>query len=177
MATAYASRNSFGLFGDEVFSAGDLNRRSSEILNRARENPVTINRNSEQFALLRRDQAARLVRSSDHFWKTIELIAAAILVVEKKEPPASMSWLRAFDVDDLRKMIQEVLAESAFALRESGDWEAVDAVIHQWHESGLVAMSGVLKEAMESTPEESELASPESILSAESEIAPSSLGH
>ena len=50
-ATSYTAGPSFGLFSDEVFTAGDLNRRSSEVLNRASQNPVTIGRNGERFAL------------------------------------------------------------------------------------------------------------------------------
>jgi hypothetical protein len=167
MAAACFANRSFGLFGDEVFTAGDLNRRSSEVLNRASQNPVTISRNGERFALLRRDQAAELVRASNQFGPIVELVAAALSIVEKKEPPVSLSWLKAFDIDNLRKMIREVLVACGSALRETGDWEAVDIIVHQWHESALVAMSGVLVEAMNSPAEESLLIDPRSIVEAE----------
>jgi hypothetical protein len=163
----------FGLFADEVFSAADLGRRSREVLDRARENPVTISRNSERFALLRRDQAARLVRASIQFGPTIEFVSAAISVIENKEPPDSLLWLKAFDTDDIRKLVREVLVASDSALRETGDWGPVDAIIHEWHESALVSMSSVLKDAMESPPdEEVELPDPRTIPQAESDVVP-----
>ncbi len=172
MGTLGLANRSFGLFADEVFNSADLNRRSSEVLNRARENPVTINRNKEQFALLRRDQAARLVLVSNQFGPIVELINGAISVIEKREPPAALSWLKAFDADDLRKMTREVLDGCSAALRETGDWKTVDAVIHEWRESGLMALTPSIREAMESSADESVLPDPRSLLEGEPEVAP-----
>lgn len=173
MGTAsFVANRSFGLFGDEVFTAGDLNRRSSEVLNRARENPVTISRNCERFALLRREQAAEWVRASNQFGPIIELVSAAISVVEKKEPPVSLSWLKAFDIGDIRKLVREVLVACDSALRETGDWESVNALIHEWHESALVSMSSILKDAMQSPVDEVALPDPRMIVQAESDIVP-----
>jgi len=169
MGTACLANRSFGLFGDEVFTSADLNRRSSEVLNRARKNPVTINRNSEQFALLRRDLAADLVRASNQFGPTIELITAAISVVERKEPPTPFAWLKAFSVDDLRKMIREVLVACRSALEETGDWDLVGAIMHEWHESSLVAMSATLKEAATSPADHIPLPDPREPLMEETE--------
>jgi len=159
-----------GMFGDQVYSSTDLNRRSGEVLDHARKGPVTISRNKEQFALLRREQVAELVKAALQFGPTLELIEGVLTVVEGKEPPASLVWLKSLETDDLRKLTREVLAASMSALRETNDWEAVSAVVHEWHESALVAMSGVLDEAMKSTADESPLTDPRSIL-AESEGA------
>jgi len=171
-ATSFTAARTFGLFGDEVFTAAELSRRSSEVLNRASENPVTISRNGKQFALLRRDQAAELVRASNQFGPTIELVSAAISIVEKKEPPVSLSWLKAFGVDDIRKMIREVLVACAAAL-QGGDWDSVENIIHEWHESALLIMSGAFEEVMDSPREEVTLTDPKSILeAAETEAEP-----
>jgi len=174
MATALLT--GFGLFGDQVYSSTDLNRRSGEVLNKARTSPVTISRNGEQFALLKREKAAELVQAALQFGPTLELIVGALSVVEGKEPPASVSWLRAFDVDDLRKMIREVLVASISALHETGDWEAVTSIIHEWHESALVAISGVLDEARKSPSEKIPLPDPRTLLEAENALAPASRG-
>jgi prevent-host-death family protein len=155
MATATLA-GSLGLFEDQMYSSTDLNRRAGEVLNHARKGPVTISRNGEQFALLRREQAANLVKAVLQFGPTLDLLTGALAVVEQKEPPAAFGWLKAFDTDDLRKMVGEVLAASIIALRDTGDWDAVNAIIHQWHESGLVAMSGILDEAMQ-TPDDGSL--------------------
>jgi len=150
------------LFTDELFTTTDLNRRAGEVLNQARKAPVTISRNGEQFALLRREQAADLIKAVSQFGPTLDLIEGALSVIEKKVPPSSLLWLQAFDTADLRKMIREVLAASTSALRETGDWDSVNAVIHEWHESALVATSGIYEEAMHSPAEESPLPDPRS---------------
>jgi hypothetical protein len=136
--------DSFDLFTDEVFTSTDLNRREGEVLNQARKAPVTISRNGEQFALLKREQAADLIKAVSQFGATLELIEGVLSVVEQKTPSSSLLWLKAFDVPDLRKMIREVLAASASALRGTGDWDSVNAIIHEWHESAVVAESGII---------------------------------
>jgi prevent-host-death family protein len=166
----------FGLFGDEVYSSTDLNRRSAEVLDHARKRPVTISRNGEQFALLNREQASRLVRASCQFGPIIDLIEGALCVVEKKDPPTSVAWLKAFDVDDLRKMIREVLAASVSALHQTGDWDVVNSIIHEWHESALVELSGILNKAMNSPPEELPLPDPRLLMEAESQVASTARG-
>jgi hypothetical protein len=155
--------DSFNLFTDELFTTTDLNRRSGEVLNHARKAPVTISRNGEQFALLRREQAAELIKAVSQFGPTLDLIEGALSVVEQKAPPSSLLWLQAFDAPDLRKMIREVLVASASALRDTGDWDSVNAIIHEWHESAVVARSGVYEEAMGEPADESPLPDPRSL--------------
>ncbi len=52
-----------GIYQDRVFQATELNRKHSYVLDCARKGPVTISRNNELFALLRREQAAELVHA------------------------------------------------------------------------------------------------------------------
>jgi hypothetical protein len=156
-----------GLFGDEIYYSTDLNRRAGEVLDNARKGPVTISRNKEQFALLRREEAAGLFRAVCHIVPIFEVLQGALSAVEGKEPPASLAWLKAFDLDDTRKMIREILVGATSALQETGDWDAVSATIHEWHESSIVALSGVFEEAMNSPKEELPLTDPRSALSAE----------
>ena len=54
----------------------------------------------------------------------------------------------------------EVLASSVLALSETGDWDSVESVVHLWHETALIAISGVLDEAMRSPAGESLLPDP-----------------
>jgi hypothetical protein len=153
----------FGMFADEVYSATDLNRRAGEVLDHARKRPVTISRNKEQFALLKREHAAKLIETSLQFGPTLDLVVGALGVAEGKEPSASLVWLKAFDADELRQMIREVLAASATALHESENWASVSSIIHEWHESSLVATSGILEQAMNSPAGESALPDPRSL--------------
>jgi hypothetical protein len=142
--TTRSSSSLLGVFGDQVFSSTDLNRRSGEVLDHARKGPVTISRNKEQFALLKREQAAELVRANLHFGPTLDLVAGALSVMEGHEPTPAFGWLKAFEGGDLRKMIGEVLESSLSALRETGDWDSVETIVHAWNESALLAISGVL---------------------------------
>jgi prevent-host-death family protein len=152
--------NSFGVFGDDVYTSTDLNRRSGEVLNRAREHPVTISRNNEQFALFPREQAAKLVRTVNRISVAVELLGAIHEAISRGTP--SISWLRIFERDDLEKFFAEVLSATHDASLGRCDWDQVDAVIHEWHESALVAKSGVLDAAMNSeSSDETPLPRPE----------------
>jgi hypothetical protein len=160
----------FGLFADEVYSSTDLNRRAGEVLDHARKRPVTISRNKELFALLKREHAAKLIKASRQFEPTLEMVVGVLNVVEGQEPPASLAWLKAFDAAELRDMIREVLAASVAALHETGDWDSVNAIVHEWRESALAAISGVLDGAMKSLADEAPLPDPRSFVEAPAEI-------
>lgn len=170
MATSALTIKDLWLFQDEVFSSTDLNRRAGEVLDHAAKHPVTISRNKEQFALLKREHAARLIKAAQQFEPTLELIAGGLSAVEGKELPTSLAWMRAFDPDDLRKMIREIVVASIDALQETGDWDSVNAIIHEWHESALVVTSGVLDEAMKSPADESPLPDPRLLTEASAKI-------
>jgi hypothetical protein len=141
-----ATLDSFGVFGDEVYTSTDLNRRSGEVLNHAREHPVTISRNNEQFALLRREQAAKLVRTVNHISGAMGVLSAAHAAISGGIP--ALEWLQVFEKDDLQKLCSEVVSVAHRASLGQTDWSLVDAVIHEWRESALVAQSGVLDAAM-----------------------------
>ena len=159
MATAESTGGLGGLFGDDVYSSSDLNRRCGEVLDRARRGPVTISRNREQFALLRREQAAELVKATLQLGPLLELIDGVTCIEEKREPPASVAWLQAFDISDLRTMQREVLVAASSALNQTKDWDAVGAIIHEWRESALA--DPALGEAMAAPAEDMTLPRPE----------------
>lgn len=161
MTKTSASASVLGLFGDNVYSSSDLNRRCGEVLDSARKGPVTISRNKEQYALLRREQAANLVRATLELGPLLELMEGAVCVADGQEPPPSVAWLKAFDATDLRTMIREVLGAASSALHETQDWDAVDAIVHEWRESALAAPA--LEGAMASPAEQVELPHPETL--------------
>ena len=173
MATSAVAAN-WSLFTDKLYTTTDLNRRTGEVLNHAQKAPVTISRNGEQFALLRRDQAAELVRAALQFGPILQLIESALSVAEGSQPSTPFDWLREFETSDLKKLVREVLVASIAALNETNDWDAVSSIIHEWHESALVAASGVLEEVMNSPSDETPLTDPRQILEAQKELARSS---
>jgi prevent-host-death family protein len=158
-----AVRN-FGLFSDEVFTSTDLNRRSGEVLNRARRTPVTIARNNERFALLRRDQAASLVKGLTQLVEVVQLAQSAV-ALRKNRPDQvapSVAWMRAFDEEDRQSMLDEIFT-SCVQASAADDWDAVTALIHQWRESASVAESGLLRQAMDAESDEQPLPHPSAI--------------
>lgn len=161
----------FGMFSDQVYSAKDLNRRAGAVLDHARKSPVTISRNGEQFALFKREQAACLVQAVSGSGRTLELVGGVLTAIEGGVMPPALEWLKVFSRDELRQMTREILTAASCALNETGNWEAVEAVIHEWHESAMVAMSGVFEETMGSPREETALTDPRIILEAEKELA------
>jgi len=143
---ASVALNGLEVFGDKVYSSTDLNRRSGEVLNHAREHPVTISRNNEQFALLRREQAAKLVRTVSRINSVFELLSEAHEAMYGGNP--CIGWLKVFDRDDLQKLSSEILIAARNASKGQSEWREVDALIHEWRESALVAKTGVLDAAM-----------------------------
>src|SRR5271165_4866412 len=99
-----------GVFSDDVFTSTQLNRSASVVLNRARTRPVTIVRNNEQFALLRRDQASELITAVVQLEETVRLILGVSSLREGKDLPASIAWIRALDEEERASMVEEVLA-------------------------------------------------------------------
>jgi hypothetical protein len=157
--------DTLSLFGDDVFSSTDLNRRPGEILNHAREAPVTISRNNEQFALLRREQVAALVNSLNRVQAALLVLVGADAAISGRDLPPSVAWLRAYDNDDLQRLRSEVLNTTAQVAFGNGDWNQVDAVIHEWRESALVAQSGLLDSMLSADDAaETPLPSPDEIL-------------
>jgi len=106
-----------------------------------------------------------VINTAPQLSQALDLIRGALSILDQKNPPSSLLWLHAFGAPDLSKMIREVSAASASALRETGDWGSVDAIIHEWHASAMVVLSGVYEDALESPADESPLPDPQSIAS------------
>ena len=119
----------------------------SDWANRARNGPVTIARNNEHFALIRRDQAEGLIQAVAQFKEVVELFEGATPVRAGLKPPASMTWVAGLNKEDQVAMIGEVLTECARASAEN-DWNAVGDLLHQWKESAAAMDSGVLRSAL-----------------------------
>ncbi|MBZ5622515.1 MAG: type II toxin-antitoxin system prevent-host-death family antitoxin [Acidobacteriia bacterium] len=64
------------LFGDEIFTATDLNRRAGHVLDEAKNRHVTITRNDEAFALLPRKDASRMVETASNASRMVDLVTA-----------------------------------------------------------------------------------------------------
>src|SRR5437879_2801140 len=99
----------FGIFGDEVYTSTDLNRRSGEVLNHARLRPVTISRNNEQFSLVRKEEAASGFRVLNHIQFAMTVLIGVQQAAAGEQPPPAVSWINIYDKDDIQKLGSEVL--------------------------------------------------------------------
>lgn len=165
--------NGVSVFGDEVYTSTDLNRRSGEVLNRARERPVTISRNNEQFALVRRDVAAQIFGAVNQMQKAMIVLLGVQAAIAGAVPSPVVSWVTAYDKDDLQKLCSELLNITANAVFGNADWRRVDDLIHEWRESAIVAQTGVLDPVLLSeTSEEAQLTPPDEVIASSARIEP-----
>jgi len=74
------------IFGDEIFTATDLNRRAGHILDEAKRRPVTITRNDESFALLLRKDASRMVAATANAKRMVDLVTAVSIYRQAGTP-------------------------------------------------------------------------------------------
>lgn len=152
-----------GVFGDELVSATELNRHPGRVLDRASKRPVTVTRGSEAFALLRREDAARMTDASTHAELLSDLAMAVYRLLFLNTPPEpdhQFYWLTVFDKDELGEFLTEV----SYAFKEAagvGFWEEFEAVLHEWHESAIAIGSQELKVAFSAEPDEVLLTKPE----------------
>ncbi len=139
------------IFSDAIVSAKELNRQPGRILDLALEGPVTITRNSEAFALMPRENVTALIQAAKVAGLAFEVTTIAYRLMEGEKVSADhpYAWLMEFDRDDLKDFVGDV---SGTFHRFSGlpnAWFEVEAIVFEWHESALVAASGILDEMLE----------------------------
>jgi hypothetical protein len=137
------------IFSDDLVSATDLSRQTGRILDRALERPITISRNDHHFALLRREEIAYHVKKAAYSQLMVELLNVAFLLLNGKEIGCehSYGWLNVFDLDELREFVREIVGAYRLVNSSESNWEQLDALIHEWHESAIAISSEALAEA------------------------------
>ena len=154
-----------GLYSDEVFTATELNRRVGTVLDHARIRPVTISRNNELFALVRREYAAQMIQTVRQMRQALSALVEMHVALAGDPVAPTFSWLEVFEKDDLQRLISEVFSAVGKAVSGATEWGEVEAVIHEWKESAQVAKSGILDAAMfEDLVEECPLFHPDDVL-------------
>lgn len=127
------------VYSDELIPENTFNKEPGNVLDLAWKNPVTITRNQQYFALLRRDDLTQMMKVITISKKVLEIldIAYKLRLGEDVNSQHPFVWLKVFDSDELGEFITEIL--NAFQGLSSGinDWELLDAVIHEWQESAI----------------------------------------
>jgi hypothetical protein len=149
-------------FSDEIIKATELNRSSGSVLDKAARQPITIIRNNEHFALLRREKLSGIVTEATQTREVLEILHAAFLALSTQDlsSESPYGWLMAFDVDEIQELVAEVLGAFRNAPIVADGWEELDAVIHEWHESAIAILSDDLATAFTDETEEIPLSKP-----------------
>ena len=150
------------VFDDVIVSATALNRRSGEILDQALEKCVTIMRNDQAFALLRREQAAEMTNLLRCAQRVLDLVHAVdhVRSTAPLDPANEFEWITAFPSNDLKNMAEEVYEIYARARSGEVPLDEVDAVIHEWQESAWAVRSHDVRAAFEAVANEVPLTEP-----------------
>ncbi|MFN6539425.1 MAG: hypothetical protein RM021_024155 [Nostoc sp. EkiNYC01] len=123
---------------------------------------MTITRNDQSFALLRREEVNSLVKAATQSKAVFETLTVAfsLLLGEKISFKHPYGWLSVFEADDLQEFIKEL--SEAFRLIDSSTtaWEMIDALIHEWHESAIAYSSPELAAAFSAETDEVPLTKP-----------------
>lgn len=147
------------IYSDELITATELNRQPGRVLDKALEHPVTITRNDQSFALLRRENVATFVKAAQRSKEIIELISTAfrLLLKQKIGTEHPYSWLSVFDPDELNEFINEVTQAYRLVNLYEKAWDELDAIIHEWHESALAISNPELEAALSQNSDEEKL--------------------
>jgi hypothetical protein len=138
------------IYSDELVTATELNRQPGRILDKALEHPVTITRNDQSFALLRRENVALFVKAAQRSKEIVELLSTAfrLLLKQKIGTEHPYSWLGVFDAEELNEFIDEVTQAYRLVDLYEKAWDELDAIIHEWHETALAISNPELEAAL-----------------------------
>ena len=143
------SESSRLVYGDELITATELNRSSGRILDLAMTQPVTITRNDQHFALLRRDEMALLVKAAAFSLRVFEVTATAyrLRLGEEIGSENLYGWLKVFDKDELSELSAEIEKDYRLVESEPAAWDRIEATIYEWHQSAIALSSSELAAA------------------------------
>ena len=133
-----ASSMSTALYGDCLFSSSELNRRSGYVLDTALTKPVTITRNNDSFALLKRELMANMAKGIEQMDNVSQLMNVAYRLSSGQfvESNNEFKWVEKFDSEERSELVNEVYSALELA-KSTDDWDEVAAVIHEWRESAI----------------------------------------
>ncbi len=150
-------------YSDELITATELNRQPGRVLDKALEHPITITRNDQAFALLRREEVTFLVKTAAQGRTVFEVINVAfrLLLGQKIGSEHPYGWLRVFDSDELQEFIAEV--SDTYRLADTSPLEdKLEYIIHEWHESALAIANSKIAAAFHDQSDEVPLTPPNS---------------
>lgn len=130
------------LYNDTIYTSRDLNRSTAKVLDKALEEPVTITRNNDSFALLRREKMGDMSKKI-LYTRVVAYLYEAICKVNMQQvldPGDPYKWVDKFD----REEHIDLLSELSSAMQHSentDDWEELRCLILEWSESAIAISS------------------------------------
>lgn len=160
------------VYSDELITATELNRQPGRILDLAMEHPITITRNDQHFALLRRDEMALLVKTAAFSVRVFEVTATAyrLRLGEEISSENIYGWLKVFDKDELSELIVEIEKDYRLVESEPAAWDRIEATIYEWHESAIALSNPELAAAFSDEIDEVLLTQPQAENTTESAL-------
>lgn len=139
---------STAIYSDHLFTSSELNRRPGHILDIALTTPVTITRNNDSFALIRRELMANMAKGIKQMNNIAQLVNVVYRLTSGQEIESSneFKWVEEFDSEERVDLVNEVY-EVLNQAQLTEDWDIVAAVIHEWRESAIAIASEELSEA------------------------------
>ncbi|ELS05421.1 hypothetical protein Xen7305DRAFT_00051650 [Xenococcus sp. PCC 7305] len=136
------------IFSDHIFTSSELNRRSGHVLDTALTTPVTITRNNDSFALLRRELMTNMAKEIEQTNKVSQLVNVVFQLTlgQEIESTNEFKWIEEFNREERVDLVNEVY-EALNLAQSTDDWDEVAAVIHEWRESAIAVSSDELAEA------------------------------
>lgn len=136
------------IYSDCIVSSSELNRRSGQILDTALTTPVTITRNNDSFALLRRELMTNMAKGIEQMNNVTQLVNVVYRLASGQEIESTnrFKWVEEFDSEEQADLVNEVY-EVLNQAQLTQDWDEVAAVIYEWRESAIALTSEELSEA------------------------------
>jgi hypothetical protein len=136
------------IYSDCIVTSSELNRRSGQILDTALTTPVTITRNNDSFALIRRELMTNMAKGIEQMNNVTQLVNIVYRLTsgQEIESTSRFKWVEEFDSEERSELVNEVY-EALELAKSTDDWDEVRDIIHEWHESAIATKSEELSEA------------------------------
>ncbi len=146
------------IYSDELITATELKLQPGLVLDKALAHPVTITREDQSFALLRRENVALFVKVAQGSREIVELLSTAfrLLLKEKLDNDHPYYWLKVFDPEELNQLIDEVMSVYRSVDLSTKAWDELDSIIDEWHESALAISNPDIEAAFSQESDELE---------------------
>jgi hypothetical protein len=138
------------VYSDYLVASSELNDRANRILDTALTTPVTITRNNDSFALVKREVMTNMANEIHVTSSCLELmnIIHKLNLGQTIESNNKFKWIEEFDSEERYELVNEIYSALETA-KSINNWNAVSNVIHEWYESALAIASEELDEAFE----------------------------